>query len=108
MSLIVDLATKHGRYGYRQITALLKQENWEVNHKRVEWIWRKEGLKVPQRQPKRGRSWLNDVSCVRLGPEHKEHVWSYDFMVDRTTDGKAFRILTIIDEYTRESAWRYW
>jgi putative transposase len=101
-SRIVDLATKYGRYGYRRITALLKQENWKVNHKRVERIWRKEGLKVPQKQPKRGRLWLNDGSCVRLRPEYKDHVWSYDFMVDRTTDGRSFRILTIIDEYTRE------
>ena len=62
----------------------------------------KEGLKVPQRQPKRGRLWLNDSSCIRLRPEYKDHVWSYDFMVDRTTDGRAFRMLTIIDEYTRE------
>ena len=101
-SQIVELATKYGRYGYRRITALLKKENWKVNHKRVERIWRKEGLKVPQRQPKRGRLWLNDGSCVRLRPEYKDHVWSYDFMVDRTTDGRSFRILTILDEYTRE------
>ena len=101
-SQIVELATKYGRYGYRRITALLRQENWKVNHKRVERIWRKEGLKVPQRQPKRGRLWLNDGSCVRLRPEYKDHVWSYDFMVDRTTDGRSFRILTILDEYTRE------
>lgn len=93
---------KNGRYGYRRITALLKQENWKVNHNRVERIWRKEGLKIPQKQPKRGRLWLNDGSCVRLRPEYKDHVWSYGFMVDRTTDGRAFRILTIIDEYTRE------
>jgi len=99
---IVELATRYGRYGYRRITALLKQENWKVNHKRVERIWRKEGLKVPQRQPKRGRLWLNDGSCVRLRPEHKDHVWSYDFMVDRMANGRPFRILTILDEYTRE------
>jgi len=73
-----------------------------VNHKRVERIWRQEGLKVPNRQPKRRRLWLNDGSCIRLRPEHKDHVWSYDFMVDRTSDGRAFRILAIIDEYTRE------
>jgi len=99
---IVELATRYGRYGYRRITAMLKQENWQVNHKRVERIWRQEGLKVPKRQPKRGRLWLNDGSCVRLRPEHKDHVWSYDFMVDRAADGRTFRILTIIDEYTRE------
>jgi putative transposase len=73
-----------------------------VNHKRVERIWRKEGLKVPRKQPKRKRLWLNDGSCVRLRPEHKDHVWSYDFMVDRTTNGQPFRILTVLDEYTRE------
>ena len=99
---IVELATRYGRYGYRRITALLRQESWRMNHKRVERIWRQEGLKVPKRQPKRGRLWLNDGSCIRLRPEYKDHVWSYDFMVDRTADGRAFRILTIIDEYTRE------
>ena len=99
---IIELATRYGRYGYRRITALLRQENWQVNNKRVERIWRQEGLKIPKRQPKRGRLWLNDGSCIRLRPEHKDHVWSYDFMVDRTSDGRAFRILTIIDEYTRE------
>ena len=65
-------------------------------------IWRKEGLKVPQKQPKRGRLWLNDGSCIRLRPEHKDHVWSYDFVMDRTENGKSFKILNIIDEYTRE------
>ena len=74
-----------------------------MNHKRVERIWRKEGLKIPQKQPKRGRLWLNDGSCIRLRPEHKDHVWSYDFLTARTADGRAFRILTILDEYTRES-----
>jgi len=100
---IIALATKYGRYGYRRITALLNNEyGWRVNHKRVERIWRREGLKVPGKQPKRGRLWLNDGSCVRLRPEYKDHVWSYDFMVDRTADGRAFKILNIIDEYTRE------
>ncbi len=99
---IIRLATRYGRYGYRRITALLKQEGWKVNHKRVERIWRKEGLKVPKKQPKRGRLWLNDGSCIRLRPEYKDHVWSYDLMMARTEDGRAFRILTIIDEYTRE------
>ena len=99
---IIELATRYGRYGYRRITALLKQEGWQVNHKRVERIWRMEGLKVPQKQPKRGRLWLNDGSCVRLRPQHKDHVWSYDFVMARTSDGRSFRILTLIDEYTRE------
>jgi putative transposase len=100
---IIELATKYGRYGYRRITALLNNEmGWKVNHKRVERIWRREGLKVPKKQPKRGRLWLNDGSCIRLRPEHNDHVWSYDFMIDRTTDGRAFKILNIIDEFTRE------
>jgi len=99
---MIELATKYGRYGYRRITAMLRQESWQVNHKRVERIWRKEGLKVPQKQPKRRRLWLNDGSCIRLRPEHKDHVWSYDFVLPRTADGRAYRILTMIDEYTRE------
>ena len=100
---IIALATKYGRYGYRRITALLNNEKgWQVNHKRVERIWRREGLKVPKKQPKRGRLWLNDGSCIRLRPEYKDHVWSYDFMMARTSDGRAFRILNVIDEFTRE------
>ena len=100
---ILELATKYGRYGYRRITALLNNEkHWRVNHKRVERIWRREGLKVPQKQPKRGRLWLNDGSCIRLRPEYKDHVWSYDFVEERTSNGKKFRTLNIIDEFTRE------
>jgi transposase InsO family protein len=99
---IVALASQYGRYGYRRITALLQLEGWKVNHKRVERIWRQEGLKVPQKQPKRGRLWLNDGSCLRLKPEFPDHVWSYDFMLERTHDGRPFRILNVIDEYTRE------
>ena len=75
---IIQLASCFGRYGYRRIHALLRCEGWNVNHKRVERIWRREGLKVPQKQPKRGRIWLNDGSCVRLRAAHKDHVWSYD------------------------------
>ena len=100
---IVTLASRYGRYGYRRITALLRRYGWQVNHKRVERIWRQEGLKVPQKQPKRGRLWLNDGSCIRLRPTHRHHVWSYDFVADRTHDGQAIKILTLIDEYTRES-----
>ena len=99
---ITALATRYGRYGYRRITALLNERGWQVNHKRVERIWRQEGLKVPKKQPKRGRLWINDGSCIRLRPEYKDHVWSYDFLTARTADGRAFRMLTIIDEYTRE------
>ena len=99
---IVATACEYGRYGYRRVTALLRQDGWDVNHKRVERIWRQEGLKVPQRQPKRRRLWLNDGSCIRLRPEHRNHVWSYDFVAERTSDGKPIRMLNIVDEYTRE------
>ena len=101
-SEIIRLSSKYGRYGYRQITGLLKGEGFQVNHKRVERIWREEGLKVPQKQPKRGRLWLNDGSCVRLRPTQRNHVWSYDFMSERTHDGRSLKILTVLDEYSRE------
>ena len=101
-SEIIRLALKYGRYGYRRITALLQQDGWRVNHKRVERIWREEGLKVPKRQTKRGRLWLNDGSCVRLRPTHRNHVWSYDFVADRTHDSRPIKMLTVIDEYSRE------
>jgi putative transposase len=99
---IVRLARQYGRYGYRRITALLRRAGWEVNHKRVERIWRQEGLKVPQKQPKRGRLWLTDGSCVCLRPCGRNHVWAYDLVLARTHDGRAFRLLTVIDEYSRE------
>lgn len=100
---IIALASEYGRYGYRRIWALLKRQGWDIGVGRVERIWRREGLKVPQKQPKRGRLWLNDGSCIRLRAERPRHVWSYDFVMDRTHDGKAFRMLTVIDEFTRES-----
>ena len=100
---IIGLASRFGRYGYRRIHWLLEQDGWTVSLKRVKRIWRREGLKVPQKQPKRGRLWLNDGSCIRLRPTHRNHVWSYDFVMDRTHDGKAFRMLNIIDEFSRES-----
>lgn len=99
---IIELATQYGRYGYRRITALLKREGWEVNHKRVERLWRREGLKVPQKQPKRKRLWLNDGSCVRMRPQFRNHIWSYDFVATRTHDGRPIKMLTVIDEYSRE------
>ena len=99
---IVRIASKYGRYGYRRITALLMVEGWVVNHKRVERIWREEGLKVPKKQPKRARLYLNDGSCIRLRPLYKNHVWSYDFVHDRLHSGKKIRMLTVIDEYTRK------
>ena len=100
---IVVKAREYGRYGYRRVTALLRADGWHVNPKRVERIWRREGLKVPTKQPKRKRLWLNDGSCVRLRPTRGDHVWSYDFVEDRTHDGSKYRVLNVIDEYTREA-----
>ena len=100
---MTQLASDYGRYGYRRIAALLRAEGWHVNHKRIERLWRQEGLKVPKKQPKRKRLWLGDGSCIRLRPQHRDHVWSYDFVQDRTSEGRSFRMLTLIDEYTRES-----
>jgi len=100
---ILELASWYGRYGYRRITALLRREGWRINPKRVERIWRQEGLKVPKKQAKRGRLWLNDGSCIRHRPEHRNHVWAYDFVADRTHDGRPLKMLTVVDEYTRES-----
>ena len=81
---------------------MLREEGWRVNHKRIERLWRQEGLKVPAKQPKRRRLWLADGSCVRLRPQHRDHVWSYDFVFSRTHDGRPVRMLTLIDEFTRE------
>ena len=100
---IIELADKYGRYGYRMVAGLLNNAGWHVNHKRVERIWRREGLKVPQKQRKKGRLWLNDGSCIRLRPERPNHVWSYDFVQDRTHDGRIYRTLNIIDEFTKEA-----
>lgn len=100
---IIELAKTYGRYGYRRVTALLRHAGWAVNAKRVQRIWRQEGLKVPKKQPKRGRLWLNDGSCVRLRAERPNHVWSYDFVEDRTHDGRKFRMLCLIDEFTHEA-----
>lgn len=100
---IIELARQYGRYGYRKIAALLRSTaGWVVNDKRVERIWRQEGLKVPQKQPKRGRLWLNDGSCIRLRAERRNHVWSYDFVEDRTHEGRKYRMLNVVDEFTHE------
>jgi putative transposase len=100
---IIELARQYGRYGYRKIAELLRtRAGWVVNDKRVERIWRREGLKVPAKQPKRGRLWLADGSCLRLRAERRNHVWSYDFVEDRTHDGRKYRTLNIIDEFTHE------
>jgi putative transposase len=102
MADILALARLYGRYGYRKITALLREAGWLINDKRVERIWKREGLKVPPKQPKRGRLWLTDGSCIRLRPEYPNHVWSYDFVEDRTHDGRKFRLLNVIDEFSHE------
>lgn len=99
---IIKLATQYGRYGYKRITALLRMQGWIVNHKRVERIWRREALKVPQKHKKKGRLYLNDGSCIRLRPNWPNHVWAYDFVAERLKDGRKIRTLTVIDEYTRE------
>lgn len=99
---IIALARDYGRYGYRRIAEMLRRAGWAVNDKRVERIWKREGLKIPAKQPKRKRLWLNDGSCIRLRAERPNHVWSYDFVHHRTHDGRAFRMLNIVDEFTRE------
>lgn len=99
---MIELAREYGRYGYRRVAVLLRDAGWSVSDGRVERLWRREGLKVPPKQSKRGRLWLNDGSCVRLRPEYRNHVWSYDFVHCRTDDGKAFRTLNILDEFSRE------
>jgi putative transposase len=99
---IIALASEYGRFGYRRITMLLREAGWPVGKDRVQCIWRREGLKVPQKQRPRGRLWLNDGSCVRLRPERANHVWAYDFVSAMTHDGRALRLLVLIDEYTRE------
>ena len=99
---VVRVARRFGRYGYRMVTGMLRTEGWVVNHKRVERIWRQEGLKVPKKQPRRGRLWLRDGSCIRLRPLYRHHVWAYDFVADRTHDGRRLKMLTVLDEYSRE------
>ena len=99
---ILRFAGQYGRYGYRRVHALLRSEGWEVSHGRVMRLWQREGLKVPQKQPKRGRLWLNDGSCIRLRPERRNHAWSWDFVFDRTHDGRPIKLMVVVDEYTRE------
>ena len=99
---IVSLASQYGRYGYRRITSLLVDAGWQVGCDRVQRIWRREGLKVPRKQRPHGRLWLNDGSCIRLRPQHRNHVWSYDFVEAQTHDGRKLRLMTLIDEFTRE------
>ena len=102
VSDMIELARQYGRYGYRRVAVMLRGAGWQVSDGRIERLWRREGLKVPRKQPKKGRLWLNDGSCVRLRPEYRNYVWSYDFVHCRTDDGKVFRTLNILDEFSRE------
>ena len=99
---IVALAAEYDRYGYRRITALLQASGWQVGRDRVQRIWRREGLKVPKKQRPRGRLWFNDGSCVRLRPEYPHHVWSYDFVHHTTEDDRSLRLMTLVDEFSRQ------
>ena len=118
---IIRLSNRFGRYGYRTHYRHAEGRGLGVNHKRVERIWREEGLKIPKKQPKRGRLYLNDGSCIRLRPLYRNHVWSYDFVADTLVGGMGIRMLTVIDEFTREclasalrtasrpmTCWRHW
>ena len=96
------MAAQYGRYGYRRITEMLQRAGWSVGVDRVLRIWRREGLKVPSKQRPRRRLWLNDGSCIRLRPERRNHVWSYDFVEAQTQDGRKVRLMTLIYEFTRE------
>ncbi len=98
---VLRLASQYGRYGYRRITALLHAEGWRVSRSCVERLWKREGLRVPQKQPRRRRLWLAEGSCLRLRPCWMNHVWSWDFVMDRTHNGRPIKILVIIDEYSR-------
>ena len=102
VSDMIERARQFGRYGYRRIAAFLREAGWSVSDGRIERLWRREGLKVPQKQPKKGRLWLNDGSCIRLHPEYRNHVWSYDFVHCQTDDGKVFRTLNILNEFSWE------
>jgi transposase InsO family protein len=99
---IIYKACNFGRVGYRKVTHMMRNEGIPINHKRVERIWREEGLKLPKKQTKKRRLWLTDGSCIRLRPEYENHVWSYDIIMDQTMDGRKIRFLNIIDEATRE------
>jgi putative transposase len=100
---LIRLAKQYGRYGYRKITKLLRIEGWNVNHKKVERIWREEGLQLPHRHRKRKRLYHKDSSVIRLRPAHRNHIWSVDFVHDRLSNGRRYKMLTVLDEYTRQA-----
>lgn len=97
-----ELSAAHPRYGYRRVWALLRAERFAVNRKRVQRLWRREGLKVPQTQRKRRRLGHSGNSCSRRKAEYANHVWSYDFVLDQTSDGRRLKLLPVVDEFTRE------
>src|SRR5205823_4857037 len=99
---VLELVRLHPRYGYRRIWALLRREGWRVNRKRIHRLWRQQGLKVPRKQRKKRRLGSSANSCVRRPAEHKGHVWAWDFLHDRTADGRPLKWFTLVDEYTRE------
>jgi putative transposase len=99
---MLELVRQHPRYGYRRIWALLRREGWRVNRKRIHRLWRQQGLKVPRRQRKKRRLGSSANSCVRRPAKYKNHVWAWDFLHDRTTDGRPLKWFTLVDEYTRE------
>ncbi len=99
---MLELVRKHPRYGYRRIWALLRREGWRVNRKRVHRLWRQQGLKVPRKQRKKRRLGSSANSCARRPAERKDHVWAWDFLHDRTSDGRALKWFTLVDEHTRE------
>ena len=102
LSRVRELSREHPRYGYRRITALLRREGWSVNRKRVHRLWRREGLKVPQVQRKRRRLGSSENGCTRHRAERPNHVWSYDFVMGQTAEGKRLKVLPVVDEFTRE------
>jgi len=100
---LVRLAKQYGRYGYRKIAELLRIEGWQVNHKKAERLWREEGLQIPQRHRKRKRLYHKDSSVIRLRPRYQNHIWSIDFVHDKLANGRPYKMLTVLDEYSREA-----
>ena len=100
---MIRLAKQHGRYGYREITELLRIEGCRINHKKVERLWREEGLKLPERHKKQRRLYHKDSSVIRLRPMHPNHVWAIDFVHDKLSNGRRYKMLTVLDEFTRQA-----
>jgi transposase InsO family protein len=99
---MLELVRLHPRYGYRRVWALLRREGWRVNRKRIHRLWRRQGLKVPRKQRKKRRLGESANGCARRPARYKNHVWAWDFLHDRTADGRALSWFTLVDEYTRE------